>query len=115
MSKRRSVYTCPNQGCTKHFKQDGMNEENYQRHLNTCLHRKNNVKTKGSITGYFNVTAVVTENYDDITETGSFSDQENISDGLKLLEKRRVERNTCFNVKWICAFMLALSDMNLVM
>ena len=38
MSKRGNSdddYKCPNQGCKKKFKHDGMNDKNYQRHLDS--------------------------------------------------------------------------------
>ena len=50
MSKRKD-YECPYTGCTKEFK-DGMNQENFNRHVNSCKF-KTTKKKKGGIVSYF--------------------------------------------------------------
>ena len=37
-------YKCPYNGCTKKFKTEGMNDENYWRHVDSCVYRKKVVK-----------------------------------------------------------------------
>ena len=51
MSKRK-LYECPyaKYGCTKEFKQDGMNDENLDRHVKICLYGR---PEKKKITSYF--------------------------------------------------------------
>ena len=49
MNKKRK-YECPNFGCKKVFK-DGMNEENFNRHLSACKWQKK--KEKGTIDSFF--------------------------------------------------------------
>ena len=38
MDKRKSEYMCPNEkcGCKIKFKDDGMNDENFKRHIESC-------------------------------------------------------------------------------
>ena len=40
MSKRKTEYKCPNDGRSKIFKEEGMNDVNFKRHVETCKHRK---------------------------------------------------------------------------
>ena len=60
MSKRKPDYQCPNakHGCTEKFKEDGMNDVNFQRHLEKCKHSKK--KGKNGITNYFSRSSDVT-------------------------------------------------------
>jgi hypothetical protein len=53
MGKRKLDYICPYEqyGCIKKFKEEGMNEENYKRHVNTCKYARKE-KKKG-IDNYF--------------------------------------------------------------
>ena len=59
MSKRNADYCCPysNRGCTKQLKQDGMNEENLERHIKFCKYAPTpptpTIKKKGIISSYF--------------------------------------------------------------
>ena len=53
ISKREyceNEYKCPYRGCTKKFKKEGMNDENYRRHMDSCSHGKKVVK--GDITHF---------------------------------------------------------------
>ena len=50
MSKRKD-YECPYTGCTEEFK-DGMNQENFNRHVNSCKF-KTTKKKEGGIVSYF--------------------------------------------------------------
>ena len=53
MSKRKTEFKCPNDGCSKIFKEEGMNDVNFKRHVETCKHRKEMCKKGSDITNYF--------------------------------------------------------------
>ena len=53
MSKRITEYKCPNDGCSKIFKEEGINYLNFKRCVETCKHRKEMCKKRNDITNYF--------------------------------------------------------------
>ena len=53
MSKRKTEYKCPNDGCSKIFKEEGINDVNFKRHVETCKHRKEMCTKRSDITNYF--------------------------------------------------------------
>ena len=52
MNKRKTEYKCPNDGCSKIFKEEGMNNVNFKRHMETCKHRKQMCEKRSDITNY---------------------------------------------------------------
>ena len=49
-SDLKRKYHCPNEkdGCTKKFKEEGMNDQNFNRHVNNCHYGKRKKKGIGS-------------------------------------------------------------------
>ena len=53
MNKRKTEYKCSNDGCSKIFMEEGMNDVNFKRHAETCKHRQQMCKKRNDITNYF--------------------------------------------------------------
>ena len=79
MSKRKTEYKCPNDGRSKIFKEEGMNDVNFKRHVETCKHRKEMCKKRSDITNYFkspNTRALLDEAQVQLNEDASIHEPE---------------------------------------
>ena len=79
MSKRKTEYKCPNDGCSKIFKEEGINDVNFKRYVGTCKHRKEMCKKRSDITNYFksaNTQTLLDEAHAQLNEDASIHEPE---------------------------------------